>query len=153
MTTQEIGAGTLKRRFDHQKIHANRLKEYCDDILSTLIIVQQSSHLSATKIAELESKQSRMHHKLLVVMRKLELFRLHNRPLTPDEQRYFKLVAHLFIVFEISRKIGPPCSVTQNALNNNSGTHDHSGNLDTSRSVKYNRLKWKKVYMKHMGNY
>lgn len=77
----------LKRRFDHQKVQANRLKEYCDDILSTLVVVQQSSHLSAAKINELESKQTRLYHKLLVVVRKLELFRLHNRPLTPDEQR------------------------------------------------------------------
>lgn len=88
VTIQEIGIGALKRRFDHQKIQANRLKEYCDDILSTLVVVRHSSHLSSAKISELEAKQTRLYHKLLAVVRKLELFRLHRRPLTPDEQRY-----------------------------------------------------------------
>lgn len=33
-------------------------------------------------------KQSRLYHKLLVVIRKLELLRLYRKPLTADEQRY-----------------------------------------------------------------
>jgi hypothetical protein len=77
----------LKRRFDQQNVQANRLKEYCDDVLSTLVVVNHSSKISSAKITELEAKQTRLYHKLLIVVRKLELFRLHHRPLTPDEQR------------------------------------------------------------------
>ena len=53
------------------------------------MIVNKSSQLSATKISELEVKQTRLYHKLLVVIRKLELLRLYRKPLTADEQRFF----------------------------------------------------------------
>ncbi len=86
-TAHEIGTGELKRRFDRQKTQAKRLNEYCEEILSTLVVVNKSSHISSTKIKELETNQTRLYHKLLVVMRKLELFRLNQRPLTADEQR------------------------------------------------------------------
>lgn len=86
----EVGAAALDRRFEEQKTQAKTLKEYSDGVLSALTAVDKTSRFVSNKMEELQAEQARLYHKMLVVMRKLELFRRHGTPISADEQRYYE---------------------------------------------------------------
>jgi hypothetical protein len=83
----EVGASALKRRFDEQKNQITAFTNYTEEVLSTLAVIDKSSRHVSSKMEELQAKQARLYHKLLVVIRKLELCRLLGNGVTPDEQR------------------------------------------------------------------
>ena len=83
----EVGAPALKRRFDDQKNQIASYVNYTEEVLAALSVIDKSSRHVSAKMDDLQSKQVRLYHKLLVVMRKLELCRLVGMPLAADEQR------------------------------------------------------------------
>ncbi|OQR98346.1 carbohydrate-binding protein [Thraustotheca clavata] len=84
-----IGFKELSTRIKLQQEHADKFATYADDMVTQVKEMEKSSRETDVKLAQCRHQHVALFHRLIKLMRKLEVFKNLRKPLHQDEVRLF----------------------------------------------------------------